>query len=87
MNKGSRIDISLSDELDDAPSVIIGPMEFFSSNGIYSMSNMKIFTTPGMDDLKMSAIAESNAVEALAGEMLYSIRWDLNIRGCEIGEA
>jgi hypothetical protein len=82
-NKGSRISIQLSDEKTE----INGPLEFFSSNGVYAMENMQIYTTPGLDDLIMTANAEPVAVKLIAGEGQYNINWSLKIRGCGIGEA
>lgn len=81
-NKGSIV----THEISDTETQINGSRAFFSTNGVFNVSGLDIVTTPGKTDVVLTVIASEEAVEREKDD-LYEIRFQLEIRGCIIGEA
>lgn len=72
-------------EISDEGTAITGSRAFFSANGVFNVSGLDIVTTPGQTGVTLTVIASEAAIKPRAG-LLHNITFQLEIRGCILGE-
>ena len=76
----------MSIDINDIKTTIEGPKRFFSSFGVFNISGMIIKTTPGANNIIMTVEAEKRAIKAANNDELRSIKYNLLVMKCKIGE-